>query len=165
MPVNHHVCTPFGCYYYENLRPQLFGAALFVPFAWAIFGFVSYLTARHFIENKTSKIVFAAVLMVILDLSIDPIMTSWRAWVWETTTGINWFGIPWTNYLGWLIVSLTFFSIYERFSQARIEEGASKARPPNLPPSVKTPTEAAFLISVAAVLFPSMIREMFSSAH
>ncbi|KPU63475.1 hypothetical protein EP1X_03815 [Thermococcus sp. EP1] len=158
-----HICTPFGCYYYENLKPQVFGVPPFVPFAWTIFGFVSYLTARHFFEHKTGRIAFASVLMVIFDLSIDPIMTSWRAWVWETTTKINWFGIPWTNYLGWFIVSLTFFYLYERLSKAKIERELLKLGPPvyllemftfmiYAPASVKTPTTLAFLISVAVLL-------------
>ncbi|USG99527.1 carotenoid biosynthesis protein [Thermococcus argininiproducens] len=158
-----HMCTPFGCYYYENLKPQLFGVAVFVPLAWAIFGFVSYLTARYFFNSKTGRILFASLLMVILDLSIDPIMTSWRAWVWKTTTAVNWFGIPWTNYLGWFIVSLTFFYLYERISKGEVGEGLLKLAPSiyllemftfmiYAPRSVKAPTEIAFLISLAVIL-------------
>jgi len=152
-----------GCYYYENLKPRVFGVALFVPFAWAIFGFISYLTARRFFVHKMSRIVFASLLMVVLDLSIDPIMTSWRAWVWETITAINWFRIPWTNYLGWFIVSLTFFYLYERLSKGEVEEELLKLGPPvyllemftfmiYAPAGVKTPTTIAFLVSVAVLL-------------
>ena len=160
--IGTRMCTPFGCYYYENLKPQVFGVALFVPFAWAIFGFISYLTARRFFGHKMSRIVFASLLMVIFDLSIDPIMTSWRAWVWETTTGINWFGIPWTNYLGWFIVSLTFFYLYERLSKGEVGEELLKLGPPvyllemftfmiYAPAGVKTPTELAFFIAILIV--------------
>jgi len=161
--IGTRMCTPFGCYYYENLKPRVFGVALFVPFAWAIFGFISYLTARRFFVHKMSRIVFASLLMVVLDLSIDPIMTSWRAWVWETITAINWFRIPWTNYLGWFIVSLTFFYLYERLSKGEVEEELLKLGPPvyllemftfmiYAPAGVKTPTTIAFLVSVAVLL-------------
>jgi len=161
--IGTRMCTPFGCYYYENLKPQFFGVALFVPLAWAIFGFVSYLTARYFFKYRRARITFASLLMVILDLSIDPIMTSWRAWVWETTTVINWFGIPWTNYLGWFIVSLTFFYLYERLSKAKIERELLKLGSPvyllemftfmiYAPAGVKTPTTIAFLISLTVIL-------------
>ncbi|GAB6101533.1 carotenoid biosynthesis protein [Thermococcus atlanticus] len=161
--IGTRMCTPFGCYHYENLRPQLFGVALFVPLAWAIFGFVSYITARYFFKRRSSRMAFASLLMVVLDLSIDPIMTSWRAWVWDTTTGINWFGIPWTNYLGWFIVSLTFFYLYERISRGEVEEELLKLGPPvyllemltfmiYAPAGVKTPTAIAFLVSAAVVL-------------
>ena len=174
--VGTHTCTPFGCYHYENLKPQLFGVALFVPLAWAIFGFISYLTARYFIEHKTGRIAFASLLMVIFDLSIDPIMTSWRAWVWDTTTAVNWFGIPWTNYLGWFVVSATFFYLYEHFASGEIQKELLKLAPLiyllemltfmiYAPAGVKTPTEAAFLISIAVVLLPYIIRCEVFSAH
>lgn len=161
--VGTHLCLPFGCYEYVNLRPQIFGVGLFVPFAWGIFGAVAYLTASYFFKNRSQRLLFAALLMVIIDLSVDPIMTSWRAWVWETTTEINWFGIPWTNYLGWFGVSLTFFYLYERFSSPQIENKLLKLGPPAYllemftfavyaPTSVKIPTTIALIISIVMVL-------------
>ncbi|HIP89870.1 MAG TPA: carotenoid biosynthesis protein [Thermococcus paralvinellae] len=161
--IGTNVCAPFGCYYYENLKPQIFGVALFVPIAWTIFGFISYLTAHYLFKDKPGKIVFASILMVIMDLSVDPIMTSWRAWVWETTTEINWFGIPWTNYLGWFVVSLTFFYLYERFSSPQIENELLKFGPPAYllemftfavyaPTGVKISTIIAFVISIVIIL-------------
>jgi len=161
--VGTHTGVPFGRYYYKNLKPQLFGVAVFVPFAWVIFGFISYLTARYYFRRRAVRVAFASILMVILDLSIDPIMTSWKAWVWRTTTTVNWFGIPWTNYLGWFIVSSTFFYLYERFSKGEIEVGLLKLGPlvyllemftfiVYAPTGVRTPTMIAFLVSVIVLL-------------
>ncbi|NJE29628.1 carotenoid biosynthesis protein [Thermococcus sp. 18S1] len=161
--VGTNLCTPFGCYHYENLQPQVFGVAVFVPFAWAVFGLVSYLTARYFLEDNRFRLVFASLLMVVLDLSIDPIMTWWDAWVWDTTTAINWFGIPWTNYLGWFVVSLTFFCLYERFSKVRIEKELLQSGPAiyllemitfalYAPEGVRTPTFLALLIAVVLIV-------------
>ncbi len=161
--VGTHLCLPFGCYEYVNLRPQIFGVGLFVPFAWGIFGAIAYLTASYFFRNWSKRLLFAALLMIIIDLSVDPIMTSWKAWVWKRTTAINWFGIPWTNYLGWFIVSLTFFYLYERISKGEVEEELLKLAPSiyllemltfmiYAPESVRSPTEIAFLISLAVIL-------------
>ncbi|NJE08631.1 carotenoid biosynthesis protein [Thermococcus sp. M39] len=158
-----HSCLPFGCYEYVNLKPQIFGVGLSVPFAWGIFGAVAYLTASCFFRNSIKRILFAALLMVVIDLSVDPIMTSWKAWVWKTTTSLNWFGIPWTNYLGWFLVSLVFFYLYERFSNIQIESKLLKLGPPIYllemftftvysPASVRIPTMIAFAISIVVIL-------------
>jgi len=102
---------PFGLYYYQELRPQVLGVALFVPIAWGTFLFLSYLTARSFVRGFKA-ILMASTLMVVLDLAMDPIMTSWKAWVWVTKTEINWYGIPWSNYSGWFAVSLLSLLLY-----------------------------------------------------
>ncbi len=162
--VGTHTGIPFGRYYYKNLKPQLFGVAVFVPFAWVIFGFISYLTARYYFRHVTIRVAFASILMVVLDLSIDPIMISWKAWVWRTTTTLNWFGIPWTNYLGWFIVSSTFFYLYERFSKGEIEAELLKLGSfvylmemftfiVYAPTEARTPTMIAFLISIMVLFY------------
>ncbi len=102
---------PFGLYYYKELKPQVLGVAFFVPIAWGTYLFLSYLTARSFLKGPKA-LLMASSLMVMLDLSLDPIMTGWEAWVWITKTEINWYGIPWTNYLGWFIVSLLSLLLY-----------------------------------------------------
>ncbi len=102
---------PFGLYYYQELRPQVLGVALFVPIAWGTYLFLSYLTARSLVSGFKA-VIMASTLMVVLDLAMDPIMTSWKAWVWVTKTKINWYGIPWTNYMGWFMVSLLSILLY-----------------------------------------------------
>jgi|Deesub1362B_J571_1020462.scaffolds.fasta_scaffold00012_217 putative membrane protein len=124
--IGTRVCLPFGCYYYKNLQPQIYGVALSVPLTWGIFGFFSYLTAYQFFKKQSQRILFASFLMVIIDLAVDPIMTSWDAWIWETITSLNWFGIPWINYLGWFLTSLIFFTIYESTSKVKISEDLYK---------------------------------------
>ncbi|ACJ16635.1 hypothetical protein TON_1147 [Thermococcus onnurineus NA1] len=167
--VGTRMCLPFSCYEYVNLQPQILEIAVFVPLAWAIFGAISYLTASFLFARKYHRLLFASLLMVVLDLSIDPIMTSWSGWVWKTSTTINWFGIPWTNYAGWFIVSLVIFYLYERFSDASICHSLRKFGPPiyllemltfavYAPESVKVPTMVAFLISLVLVIPLSLKR-------
>jgi len=168
--VGTRLCLPFGCYEYVNLQPQLFGVALFVPLAWAIFGSIAYLTASFIFSRKATRLLFGALLMVVFDLSIDPIMTSWDAWVWKTTTSMNWFGIPWTNYLGWFIVSLLIFYFYEQFSDASICSCLKRFGPAiyllevstfalYAPASVKTPTLIALALSFL-LLAPLTVRRL-----
>ena len=37
------------------------------------------------------------------DLFLDPQMVAWNFWVWDQPG--QYFGIPWVNFLGWLLVS------------------------------------------------------------
>ncbi|AWR95234.1 carotenoid biosynthesis protein [Acidianus brierleyi] len=93
---------PFGHYYY-NFPPYILGVPIFVIFAWGIISFISYLPIMQF--PKYLKIILFPLMMVIIDLSVDPIMVSAHYWTWEYSS-LNWFGIPLTNFLGWYIVSM-----------------------------------------------------------
>ena len=162
-------CIPFGCYEYVNLKPQLFGVALFVPIAWGIFSVISYMTAASVLPRGWGRRLLASLLMVLFDLSIDPLMTSWNAWVWKTATAVNWFGIPWTNYVGWFLVSLLIFWLYERISGENLGTPIAQLGPPVYllemftfalysPKSTKNPTLLAFLISFAVIVMIAVWR-------
>ena len=119
-----HTCFPFGCYYYDRLALQYAGISIYVPIMWGIYTFETYLFARQITVGwKTSILV--AILLVILDLTLDPFMTSWKAWVWVTKTEVNWFGVPWTNFVGWFIVSaiivLTYLGVIYKFRDGKEE--------------------------------------------
>jgi putative membrane protein len=45
----------------------------------------------------------SALAMTAWDLFLDPMMVTWEMWVWDNPA--SYFGIPWINYLGWLLVS------------------------------------------------------------
>ncbi|MGQ4892651.1 MAG: carotenoid biosynthesis protein [Candidatus Njordarchaeia archaeon] len=102
---------PFGWYYYDRLSLQFYGVSIYVPIMWGIYTFETYLFARQ-VSSGWKACVLVASLLVILDLVLDPFMTSWKAWVWVTKTKINWFGIPWTNYVGWFVTSFTIVLAY-----------------------------------------------------
>ncbi|ARM76910.1 carotenoid biosynthesis protein [Acidianus manzaensis] len=99
---------PFGHYVY-NFPPYVFGVPIFVVFGWGIFSFLSYLAIFNFPEKE--KIIIFSFLMVIIDLSVDPIMVSAGYWTWKTSI-LDYFGIPITNFVGWFIVSLVIIIIY-----------------------------------------------------
>lgn len=167
--IGTRVCLPFGCYHYKNLQPQIYGVALFVPLTWGIFGFFSYLTAYQFFRKQSQRIFFASFLMVVIDLAVDPIMTSWGAWIWETTTDLNWFGIPWVNYLGWFLTSLAFFTIYESTSKVKISEDLYRFGAliyllematfvVHAPDKARIPAIWAFLIGLMVLIFSCVLQ-------
>ncbi len=101
---------PFGGYSYTTaLQPQLFHVPLLIPLAWLMmlppsWG-VAQAISRRFVSEWQMPvfITISAMAMTAWDLFLDPQMVAWGLWIWDTPWG--YFGIPWTNYLGWLLVS------------------------------------------------------------
>ena len=108
--IGSHTGYPFGDYAYtETLQPQISGVPLLIPLAWMMmlppsWGVAYAISSR--LEQRWQSTVFtilSAAAMTAWDLFLDPQMVSWGLWVWASPAGF--FGIPWSNYLGWLLVS------------------------------------------------------------
>lgn len=104
---------PFGYYHYtEFLQPQLAGVPLFVPFAWFMM-LPSAWAVAQVVVGMQCRWAFAAVSAIALtawDLFLDPQKVAWGLWVWTETAGGavysgGYFGIPWVNFLGWLLIA------------------------------------------------------------
>jgi putative membrane protein len=97
---------PFGVYNYtDRLQPQLGDVPLLIPFAWLMmlppaWAVASLITggARDWRFVVASALAFTA-----WDLFLDPQMVAWDFWRWADPVG--YFGIPWSNYAGWLLAS------------------------------------------------------------
>ncbi|NWG16981.1 MAG: carotenoid biosynthesis protein [Chloroflexi bacterium] len=93
---------PFGSYHYTGrLQPQVAGVPVIIPLAWLMMLPSAWALAwsvvggRRWLFALVSALAFTA-----WDLFLDPQMVSWRFWQWAEPGG--YFGIPWTNFLGWL---------------------------------------------------------------
>ncbi|MEO8393139.1 MAG: carotenoid biosynthesis protein, partial [Chloroflexota bacterium] len=64
--------------------------------AWAI--------AHRITRNRLGFVLVSALAFTVWDLFLDPQMVAWNLWIWDQPGG--YFGIPWTNFAGWLIASL-----------------------------------------------------------
>lgn len=108
-----HIGLLFGFYQYTNqLQPQLWGVPVFIPLAWMMMlppAWAAAGAALRWLRLTGSRwsglwfILLSALAFTAWDLFLDPQMTCWGFWVWEQ--GGSYFGIPWSNYLGWLLVS------------------------------------------------------------
>lgn len=102
---------PFGDYAYTSLlQPQIGHVPLVIPLAWMMMLAPSWAVAELLTGQSRPgwqrALVFAAVsalAMTAWDLYLDPQMVSFNLWTWDQPFG--YFGIPWTNYLGWLLVA------------------------------------------------------------
>ena len=107
---------PFGRYEYVSLMaPRVLGVPLSVPVMWGFYAYLTYLIASSIVTRKgiagiILRVTYASLLMVTLDLAMDPFMVSKiHAWVWLGGWGPAWFGIPASNFIGWFVVSFAIF--------------------------------------------------------
>jgi lycopene beta-cyclase len=97
---------PFGAYAYTaRLQPQLAHVPLLIPLAWLMMLPPAWAIAARVVgQSRGVRFVLASALaFTAWDLFLDPQMVAWDLWVWAEPGG--YFGIPWLNFLGWLLVS------------------------------------------------------------
>ncbi len=97
-----HFGIPFGKYSYSNiLGPDVLSVPVAVPFLWSSLLYFSSLATR-------GRILIPAILLVALDISFDP-RFSRHLWHWSVP-GV-YFGVPLTNFIGWLLASIFIYSV------------------------------------------------------
>jgi uncharacterized membrane protein len=96
---------PFGLYEYTSLLGYKIGDRVpwLIPLSWFLMALPAWILARRtFPESALPRILFAAVLLTLWDLALDPAM-SYQApyyWVWADTG--PYYKMPWINLAGWL---------------------------------------------------------------
>lgn len=112
---------PFGTYHYTAAMAPFIGhVPVFVLPAYALMGYLSWrmavLVYRGIDQTALSPgrcAVLAAGLMVIWDLSMDPLRATIEArWIWQH--GGYYFGVPFSNYIGWFVVTFVMFRWFGR---------------------------------------------------
>jgi putative membrane protein len=100
----------FGTYSYTDaLQPQILNVPLQIPLGWLMMMPPSWAVAQAITDRINPRWQFPALVgisalaMTAWDLFLDPMMVTWGIWVWDNPG--SYFGIPWINYLGWLLVS------------------------------------------------------------
>lgn len=118
---------PFGHYYYTSaLGPKLIYTPLFINIAYFQMAFIAWNLSEPLIDHHSSgkhalvvQPLVASFIMVMWDMVIDPwSSTVSHAWRWKD--GGAYFGVPFTNYLGWFlcVFSILFiFSVYIKYFQ------------------------------------------------
>ncbi|MCA8914932.1 MAG: carotenoid biosynthesis protein [Planctomycetes bacterium] len=103
--------VPFGRYEYtDTLGPKLLGVPVVLTAAWLVV--VSYVQSwmATLQPPRILRPLLAAAWMTVIDLLIDPLAAGPLGyWVWAD--GGSYYGIPWTNFLGWFVVSLVIFVV------------------------------------------------------
>ncbi|RMG74193.1 MAG: carotenoid biosynthesis protein [Chloroflexi bacterium] len=96
---------PFGDYNYTDvLQPQIGHVPLLIPLAWFMMLPPAWVIAQLITGRKRiiAYILVSALAITAWDLFLDPQMVDWGFWIWKDSSG-GYFGIPWSNYAGWLL--------------------------------------------------------------
>ncbi|PSM16886.1 MULTISPECIES: carotenoid biosynthesis protein [Nitratireductor] len=112
---------PFGNYHYTELMAPFLGhVPVSVMPAYCVMGYVSFSMARILLNRLGGRPdavlrfgvpIAASLLMVVWDLSMDPLRaTIERRWVW--LDGGPHFGVPIENYFGWAFVTWIMFQAF-----------------------------------------------------
>jgi bisanhydrobacterioruberin hydratase len=107
---------PYGRFMYGSLIGERIGLVPWtVGFAWTpiLFGAISLVKKWRVSSSVVINILAIAVLMTAFDFVLDPGSVSLGFWIWENSTGF--YGVPWSNFLGWLLSSALAAVIVEVF--------------------------------------------------
>jgi uncharacterized membrane protein len=111
---------PFGHYHYtENLGPKLGTVPLLIMPAYFAMCYVSWILAHVVLDKWNQKSdqmhkfaipLIASFIMVMWDMCMDPARaTVKQAWIWHD--GGGYFGVPFSNFLGWFLCVYTIFQL------------------------------------------------------
>jgi uncharacterized membrane protein len=112
--IGSHTGFPFGRYTYTaKLQPQLGNVPVLIPVAWLMMLPPAWAIGEAIAGASHGPlfILASAVAFTAWDLFLDPQMVDWGLWTWHTgetadrARRATYFGVPWTNYAGWLGVS------------------------------------------------------------
>lgn len=98
--------VPFGAYAYTNLLgPKWFAhVPLLIPLSWFTVGWAVWVIARRCAQGWKA-VILAAALLIAWDLQLDPAMSKVTSyWVWAEAG--SYYGMPWSNLMGWGITGL-----------------------------------------------------------
>ena len=91
----------FGEYHYgKTLGFQFLEVPLIIGVNWVLLVVSSFAVSSYFVSNSILKVVLPSVIMVLLDLMIEPVAIRLDFWHWQAEV------IPLQNYLMWFLVAL-----------------------------------------------------------
>ncbi len=102
----HYFGVPYGEFTYTDaLWPQYFGVPVLIGLVWATL----IIAARGIAPWYVVPFILAGT-----DLLFDPIAVDMGLWLWPN--GGEWFGVPYSNTVGWFLIALIGVLLYERLA-------------------------------------------------
>ena len=118
---------PFGHYYFTDVMgPRIFQLPVLLALAYLGIGYVAWILALLILGCVYKPIhgtrilalpLLASFIMVAWDLSMDPDWSTLdRAWIWQT--GGAYFGVPVSNFFGWLLTAYLYYQAFALYCRA-----------------------------------------------
>lgn len=131
---------PFGTYVYTDvLGPKIFFVPVLIGPAYLGTGYLTWTIARVIVGATSPRLpghvvwavpLLASFMMVAWDLAFDPIFsTISHGWIW--LDGGSYFGVPLSNFMGWLLTTFTFlqlFALYLKRQPSRLSSAEPLSR-------------------------------------
>lgn len=106
----------FGDYAYGRvLGPKIWGTPLMIGVNWLMLGYCAGILSNTLLGHRSFWLrgTLAALMMVGLDVMIEPVAMAYGFWSWEGDV------VPLQNYLGWLAVALPLEVLFAYWHPAR----------------------------------------------
>lgn len=154
---------PFGNYYYTDvLGPKLFLVPVLIGLSYLGTGYLAWTIARVILGATSTRPsghftftvpLLGGFMMVAWDLSFDPIFsTIYHSWVW--LDGGSYFGVPFSNFMGWLLTTFVFLQLFALYMKGQPSLSSTDDQPSSDQPSSDQPSR---LLSLPAILFYGLI--------
>jgi len=114
---------PFGKYYYTETMffPKIGPIPIIIPIMWMVLTYLAYSITNFIFSKEISTHSISARSLILFstldglcttsfDLIADPVAVTSGMWVWIDQG--PYYGIPFTNFLGWFLVTFTITLIY-----------------------------------------------------
>lgn len=109
----------FGTYTYGKvLGPKVLNTPLLIGINWLVLILSIGALVQKSKYSLWKKIILSSILMVTLDILIEPIAVTLNFWYWDLGY------IPFMNYVAWFLVSMLLFILYFKF-ELRANRGLS----------------------------------------
>jgi uncharacterized membrane protein len=129
---------PFGHYYYtDSLGPKIALVPFFISLSYISFGYLAWVFSTILVDEvRRNSTIFttlavpfvASFVMVAWDFCLDPIASTInKAWIW--TQGGGYFGVPFSNYIGWSFTVYVFFQLFALYQRQRASKDLSRPLP------------------------------------
>lgn len=116
-----HTGYLFGDYEYgEGLGPKWLDIPLAIGMNWALLILVTRSLANRWVKNEWGRTFIASILMVVLDLWMEPVAPTLD--YWEFVGGVA----PMKNYLGWFVVSFFIHAVASFLGASKWKCGMDK---------------------------------------
>lgn len=101
-----------------SYHASLVGLIAGTPLAMVLIWSVLVLNVHSLVGTRYSRVLTAiitGICLVVFDMAVDPALSYFGLWTWHETNSVSWFGVPFTNFVGWFAVgSLGSMIAYKR---------------------------------------------------
>ena len=98
----------FGDYVYlDNLGVKILGVPVLIGVNWIILTFITGSLSSFIFKNKYVSILMGAILMIGLDLLIEPVATLLGFWIFDLQK------VPLQNYIGWFVIGIITQALFQ----------------------------------------------------